>query len=124
MVCLRRFPAFLAAALTAAAPAFAASYPVSGAWTYDYSPEKGPAKECGSRRMEFSGDQRRDTAGGVPAYRNVSVTRAGPARFQIVDEFATGQINARLEYTLRLIDEDHIEIKLASGPSILLRRCA
>jgi hypothetical protein len=121
---LRRVPLIAAAALLSSATAFAAGYPVSGTWTYDYSPEKGPAKECGSRRMEFAGDQRRDTGGGVPTYRNVSVTGAGTATFRIVDEFATGQINARLEYTLRLIDDDHLEIKLASGPTILLRRCA
>jgi hypothetical protein len=119
----RAFAICLAAAF-AVAPAAAASYPVSGHWTYNYSTEKGPAEQCGSRRMEFSGDQRRDTGGGVPAYRNVSVTSAGTATFRIVDEFATGQINAQLEYSLRLIDDDHLEIKLASGPTILLRRCA
>jgi hypothetical protein len=116
--------ALVLAALITCDTAVAAGYPVSGIWTYDYSPEEGPAKQCGNRRMEFFGDQRVDTAGGVPRYRNFSVTKAGTARFQIVDEFATGQINARLEYVLRLIDADHLEIKLASGATILLRRCA
>ena len=112
------------AALLGSAPALAASYPVSDRWTYDYSSETGPAKQCNPPHMEFRGARRFDTGGGVPDYRIVSVTRLGPARFQLVDEFNTGQINARLDYTLRLIDADHIEIALASGATLRLRRCA
>jgi len=120
-------PGFFLTAITLLASitgAPAAGYPVGGRWTHDYSTEAGPARECGSRYMEFAGLERFDTGGGVPSFRNVSVTSAGAARFQIVDEFTTGQINARLEYVLHLIDADHIELTLASGPTILLRRCA
>jgi hypothetical protein len=115
-----------AATVTLAAPplASAASYPVSGRWTYDYSSAEGPAKECGSRRMEFTGERRFDTGGGVPDYRILSLTRSGASQFQIIDEFNTGQINARLDYVLRVIDSDHIELNLASGAIIQLRRCA
>jgi hypothetical protein len=111
----------LAAALSAA-PAYAA-YPVSGRWTYDYSADKGPARECGPRHMEFRGERRFDTGGSVPDYRNVSVTRAG-AQYRVVDEFFTGQIRGNVYYTLRPIDADHLELTLATGATILLRRCA
>jgi len=73
--------------------------------------------------MDFRGERRFDTGGGVPDYRNLTVTTAGAGNFALVDEFDTGQINARLEYTLALIDKDHLRITLASGPVILLRRC-
>ncbi|MBW7949305.1 MAG: hypothetical protein KJZ73_10405 [Pseudorhodoplanes sp.] len=102
--------------------AVAASYPVSGKWTYESSAEKGPARDCGRHYMEFSGERRTDTGGGVPAYRNLSVTRAGDA-YRLVDEFNTGQIRARLTYGLRVVDEHHIELDLPQGKKILLRRC-
>ena len=118
-----RIQAAAALLALAIAPASAASYPVSGRWTYDYSSEKGPAKQCGLRYMDFRGERRFDTGGGVPDYRNVSARSAGSGRYALVDEFDTGQINARLEYTLDLIDNDHLQITLGSGPTILLRRC-
>jgi len=114
---------FLLAALLCAVPAHAASYPVSGRWTYNYSSEKGPAKQCGARRMEFRGERRFDTGGGVPDYRNVSIQRAG-REYRIVDEFFTGQTRGQVSYTLRMIDADHIELALATGAIIRLRRCA
>jgi hypothetical protein len=102
----------------------AANYPVSGTWTYDNPSGEGPAKTCGSRTMEFRGEQRFDRGGGVPGYRNLSVSRAGPDSFSIVDQFATGQITARSAYTLRKIDGDHIELQMqAGGKTIRLRRC-
>ena len=112
------------AALALAAPAFADSYPVSGNWTYDYSADKGPAKQCGERRMEFRGERRFDTVGSVPDYRNMSVTAAGGSQYRIVDEVFNGQIqHGHMSFTLRLIDNDHIELTLDSGGSYLLRRC-
>ncbi len=110
-------------AVAFALPANAASYPVSGKWTYNEVNGDGPAKECGTRYQEFSGEQRFDKGGGVPSYRNLTVTPSGAA-FQIVDQFATGQINARSVYTLRKLDADHIELNMQAGSkTIKLRRC-
>jgi hypothetical protein len=102
--------------------AWAQSYPVSGKWTYENPQGEGPAKECGRRYMTFQGQQRFDTGGGVPSYRNVSVDNIGGGNYQIVDAFSTGQINARANYTLRLIDDDHLVIQIA-GETVRLRRC-
>jgi len=105
--------------------ALAASYPVSGKWTYDNPSAQGPAKDCGARYMEFQGEQRFDKGGGVPGYRNFRIERDGPSSYQVVDQFSTGQITARSNYTLRLIDADHIELHLQTGGrTIKLRRCA
>lgn len=98
------------------------AYPVSGKWTYENASAEGPAKDCGKRFMNFQSPQRFDTGGGVPNYRNISVDNTGGDTYRIVDEFATGQINARSSYTLRRIDADHIVIQVA-GHTIPLRRC-
>ena len=34
----------------------------------------GPAKDCGKRYMDFQGERRFDKGGGVPDYRNLTVT--------------------------------------------------
>lgn len=102
--------------------AVAANYPVTGKWTYEAKGGDGPAKECGKRYMDFQGEQRFDTGGGVPAYRNRSVEDSGD-EYRIVDEFNTGQINARMNYALRKIDDNHIELKLPQGKTIVLQRC-
>lgn len=109
---------------TLAAPAFAAGYPVSGPWGQSTSAEKG-AIDCKSLRViDFKGDQRTDSKGGVPAYRNKSVTPDGPMRYRVVDEFSTGQIgNARVSYTLRQVDADHVELNMQPGGMLKLRRC-
>jgi hypothetical protein len=74
--------------------------------------------------MEFRGEQRFDKGGGVPSYRNLIVEKAGSDSFTVIDQFATGQINARATYTLRRIDGDHIELHMpAGGRTIKLRRC-
>lgn len=112
----------LLAVLVAGASALADTYPVSGRWTYNYSPDKGPAKQCGSRHMDFRGDRRFDTGGSVPDYRNMSVTKTG-RQYAIVDEIFNGQVRGHVDYTLRLIDADHLEIMFANGSRILLRRC-
>ena len=107
-----------------AAPAFAADYPIAGKWTYDNPSAEKAAASCGARYMEFRGEQRFDTQGGVPAYRNVAISGATPT-WRVVDEFFTVQIRGRVTYTLQLIDADHIELRLAeAGKRILLRRCA
>ena len=110
--------------LTLGSTALAQSYPVNGKWTYDNPSGDGPAKDCGKRYMEFQGERRFDKGGSVPDYRNLTVSPSGNSQFRLVDEFNTGQIRARSSYTLRKIDDDHIEIRLdAGGKTIPLRRC-
>ncbi len=111
-------------AFTLGAGAARADYPVSGKWTYDNTSDSGPAKSCGKRTMEFRGAQRFDTVGGVSQYRNVSVDPASSTAFTVVDEFFNVQIRGRVQYTLRIIDKDHIVLHLERGGSIPLRRCA
>jgi hypothetical protein len=107
-----------------AAPALADSYPVSGAWGQSTSSAKGAIVCAGKRVITFNGNQRQDSKGGVPAYRNKSVTPAGPSSYRIVDQFSTGQINnASVNYTLRQVDADHIEMNMQSGGSLKLQRC-
>ncbi len=116
-------PAAVALALSANG-ALADAYPVSGRWTYENASRPGPAKICGGRTMEFRGAQRFDTGGGVPQYRNVSVDRASPGLFAVVDEFFNVQTRGRVTYALRILDEDHIVLRLAlTGATIPLRRC-
>ena len=113
----------LAATLIAlAAPAMAASYPVSGKWGAGAPQSKDPIDCAKLRVIAFNGDQRTDSKGGVPAYRNVSVTTAGGG-YRIVDQFTTGQIsNAHVNYTLRLVDADHVDMT-QSGTTLKLQRC-
>lgn len=108
---------------TLAAPAFAASYPVSGA--YGESKTGGKDKvDCRKVRViDFRGQERTDTAGGVPAYRNVSVTAQGGS-FKIVDEFSNGQVNrGKVTYTLRKVGDDRIELALDKGGTLKLQKC-
>lgn len=107
-----------------AGAAAADSYPVSGRWTYERASDPGRAKTCTGRIMEFRGEQRFDTGGGVPQYRNVSVNRASPTQFAVIDEFFNVQIRGRVPYMLRVIDGDHIELHLERGGAVIpLRRC-
>jgi hypothetical protein len=107
-----------------AAPALADSYPVSGEWGQSTSSAQG-AIDCSNRRViGFNDGQRTDSRGGVPAYRNKSVTPAGPSSYRIVDVFTNGQINnAQAVYTLRLVDNDHIELQMQPGGTLKLQRC-
>jgi hypothetical protein len=115
----------MALAQTLADGALAASYPVSGRWTYDHAAESGPAKNCGTRKMEFQGARRLDSVGGVPEFRNLSVSQTSSSSYQVVDEFFTVQIRGRMDFTLRILDADHIEIHLnRAGKTFTLRRCA
>jgi opacity protein-like surface antigen len=115
----------LAVLLTAAltAPAAAASYPVSGKWGQTATSGRGAIDCSGKRVMSFNGNQRTDTGGGVPAYRNRSVTSDGPSQNRVVDEFTTGIISdAHTSYTLRKVDNDHIELQMEGG-TVKLQRC-
>lgn len=107
-----------------ATPALADVYPVSGRWGQSASTEKGPI-DCGSLRViAFNGNQRTDSDGGVPAYRNRTVRQADPGRYRVVDEFTTGQIgNAHVNYTLRVVDADRVELNLEKGGTLKLRKC-
>ena len=109
---------------TLATPALAQSYPVSGRWGESNSSEKGPIDCTGNRRViDFSGNQRTDSNGGVPEYRNVSVQSVGQSDYRIVDEFSNAQVSAgHTEYTLRKIDSDHIVMN-QSGTALNLQRC-
>ncbi|HEY6831127.1 MAG TPA: hypothetical protein VI251_01445 [Pseudolabrys sp.] len=110
------------AALTA--PALADNYPVSGRWGPSASSDKGAIDCSGKRVIAFSGDQRTDSNGGVPAYRNKSVTANGASRWRVEDIFTTGQIsNAHTTYTLQQVDDDHIVMDLQSGGTLKLQRC-
>ena len=104
--------------------AHADTYPVSGFWTYDNASDRGPSVTCGRRTMEFQGAQRFDKVGGVSQYRNVSVGQSSPTAFDVVDEFFNVMIRGRVQYTLHIIDKDHIVLRLARGGDIALRRCA
>jgi hypothetical protein len=107
-----------------AAPALADTYPVSGRWGQSASTQKGPIECHGRRVITFSGNQRRDTGGGVPAYRNISVTPDERAHYRVVDEFTNGQISAgRVYYTLVTLDADHIELQMQQGGTLKLQRC-
>jgi len=117
-------PALLLTALVcAAAPALAATYPVSGRWGQSASSKPG-AIECHGRRViAFNGNQRTDSGGSVPAFRNRSVTADGLSQFRIVDEFTNGQISdAHISYTLRQVDADHIVLQMPGG-TVKMQRC-
>jgi hypothetical protein len=95
-------------ALAFAAPANAGDYPVSGKWGQSTSSDKGPIDCAGKRVIGFNGNQRTDSNGGVPAYRNRSIAPSGSG-FRVVDEFTTGQIsNGHTSYELRQVDSDHL----------------
>lgn len=110
--------------LALAAPALAGDYPVSGKWGQSTSSNKGSIDCTGKRVIAFNGDRRTDSKGGVPAYRNRSVTGDGSSRWRVVDEFTTGQIsNGAMGYTLVRTDADHIEMIQQKGGTIRLQRC-
>lgn len=125
---IRRFGLWLITAavgiLIVTAAALADGYPISGKWTYDNPKAEGPAEDCGKRYMSFEGILRRDTGGGVSSFRNFSVDQIGNTHYKVVDMFDNAMINARQTYTLRIVDEDHIELDLQAGPVIALRRCS
>ena len=123
---MRRFGLRLvtaAAGVLIAGAASADTYPISGKWTYDNPGADGPAKNCGARYMSFEGNQRRDTGGSVPAFRNFKIEQTGNAQYRVTDQFDNAMINARQVYTLHILDNDHIKLDMVTGPTIALRRC-
>lgn len=124
---IRRFGLSLFAAAFGTLAVTAASaddYPVSGKWTYDNPTADGPADDCGTRYMSFEGNVRRSTVGGVSFFNNLSIEQIGNTRYRVTDQFDNAMISARQVYTLRVIDNDHIELDLSAGPTIQLRRCS
>lgn len=121
---MRRTILITAVVTTLAAPALAASYPVSGRWGQSNSSASGSI-DCNKLRViAFNGDTRTDSNGGVPAYRIKSITSEGSSSHRIVDEFTTGQIrNGSTRYTLRQTDADHIEMNMQPGGVLKLQRC-
>jgi hypothetical protein len=122
-----RIAAVVIAVLTCAllAPqAQADTYPISGRWGVGTPSADGKIDCNGKRVITFSGNQRQDSKGGVPAFRNRTVTPQGTMRFRVVDEFTTGQIsNAHANYTLHLIDDDRVEMQMQPGGMLTLQRC-
>jgi hypothetical protein len=107
-----------------AMPVLADTYPVSGRFGESATAEKNPIDCTGKRVIAFNGDQRTDSRGSVPAYRNRTVTPDGEARFRVIDAFTTGQIkDAQSIYTLTLVDANRVEIRLDQGSTIMLQRC-
>ena len=114
--------AFVAA--DANAPALADNYPVSGKWGVSTSNKQGPIDCSKLRVISFNGNQRTDTGGGVPAYRNRTVRPENANKYRVEDVFTTGQIaNAHVNYELRLIDADHLEMNQQMGGLLKLRKC-
>lgn len=112
----------LAAALVA--PATAATYPVSGRWGQSAGDTKGAIDCAGKRVVAFNGNTRTDSGGGVAAYQNRSVTQSGTGQYRVIDIFTNGQISVgHVTYTLRKIDDDHIELQMQPGGTLKLQRC-
>jgi len=110
--------------LCLAVPAWAGTYPVTGKWGAGDAAAKTPVDCSKLRVIAFNGNQRTDSKGGVPAYRNRTVTALDGTNFRIVDEFSTGQISgAHVDYTLRKVDPDHIELNMQHGGPLKLQRC-
>lgn len=117
--------ALLLIALTcSAAPALADSYPVNGRFGVVQSFTDKPLDCADKRVVAFNGNQRTDSKGGVPAYRNRSVKDAGAGRWKVIDIFTTGQIsNAQAVYTLHAVKADQLEMTMQPGGMIRLQRC-
>ncbi len=111
----------LALTVTLSTAALADSYPVQGRWGVG-QPSKEPVDCSNLRVIAFNGDQRTDNRGGVPAYRNISVTPSSSGA-RVVDEFNTGQIRARVTFTLRQVDPNNVEMNQQPGGLFKLRRC-
>lgn len=108
--------------IATAAPAFADNYPIDGRWAQSSDSAKGPINCTGKRVIAFEGDQRTDSKGSVPAYRNKSVTKVGSS-YRIVDVFTNGQVNnAQVVYTLSVTDADHVALSGQTG-ALKLQRC-
>lgn len=112
------------AALLLASAAQAASYPVQGRWGQSTSTDKNPIDCSRLRTVDFQGERRFDSDGGVPDFRAISVHPEGQSAFRVVEEFRTGQINGRNSLTIRIkTDPDRVELDPAKGASLHLRKC-
>jgi len=111
--------------ITLAAPVLAeGGYPVSGKWGQSSSSEPGVIDCDKLRIIEFNGATRTDSKGGVPAYRNKSISAEGSSSYRVTDEFTTGQIrNGNTSYKLSQPDADHLEMAQQQGGTLKLRRC-
>jgi hypothetical protein len=107
-----------------AAPAFAASYPVQGKWGESNSTDKKPV-DCGRlRTVDFQGERRFDTGGGVPDFRALTVQTEGQSAWRVTEEFRTGQIKGRSNVVFRVkSDPDRLEIDPQRGATLKLRKC-
>src|SRR3954452_19916692 len=115
---MKRLLAILLLAPSLATPALAITYPVSGSWTLSTESRPGAVDCTGQRVIRFDPFRRFDSGGGVPDYRVIDLVHEGNTAFRITEEFNTGQINAQLNYTLRLIDADRIELVMAAGGTL------
>jgi hypothetical protein len=120
---MKKFSAILLTATCLATPAFAITYPVSGRWGLSSETEPGPIDCEGKRVIRFDPYRRFDSGGGVPDYRVIDLINEADTNFRITEEFHTGQIKARISYVLRLIDPDRIELAMARGGTLKLKRC-
>jgi hypothetical protein len=120
---MKTFVAILITAVCLATPALAITYPVSGRWGQSTETKPGPIDCTDKRVIRFDQFRRFDSGGGVPDYRMIDLVHEGDTAFRITEEFNTGQINARLTYLLRLIDSDRIELAMARGGTLKLKRC-
>lgn len=110
--------------LLAVTAAQGANYPVDGRWGVTASTQKGPVDCSRLRVIAFDGNQRTDSHGGVPTFRNQSIQQNGTNNFRIVDEFTTGQIsNAQARYTLKIVEPDRVELNQRPGGLLKLRKC-
>jgi hypothetical protein len=103
--------------------ASAAPYPVTGKWAYDRGVDVQDACREGPT-MEFRGDRRFDTGGSVPDYRNQTISKVDLTTFRMVDQFFNGLMRGKVNYTLHVVDDDHLELYLLpSRTTIKLLRC-
>jgi hypothetical protein len=113
-----------AGALTVAGPALADRYPIAGNWGSSSWTDKGAIECADVRVISFAGEQRTDSGGGVPAYRNNWVRRTGEGRYRVADWFTNGQVrNGQVFYELRVVDKDRLEMVLDRGGILRLQRC-
>lgn len=107
-----------------ATPAFAVNYPVQGEWGVSNNRDDKPIDCKGLRTIDFRGERRFDSDGGVPEFRAIVLRPSGGNTFAVTEEFRTGQINGRNLMTLRVKDKpDRVELDPQRGATITLRKC-
>jgi hypothetical protein len=107
-----------------AGAAFADRYPISGSWGISKWTDKGAIDCANLRVITFSGEERTDSKGGVPGYRNNWIRREDGGRYRVSDSFSNGQVhNGQVFYQLRALDPDRLEMILDRGGTLRLQRC-